>query len=342
MRFQYVTAGSGLAGASSVNAEARRRCLPRPSARGRSRFTRDVSGRGYTFPAPSPCSFIFRQSVVREMPSRRALSEMFPFRSASTRAMCARSTSARLHAAGYPWSNPATAGHPPRRPRPPIASVRRLPPRRQEERAAARAERRGQVLERDRVPLGEDHRALDRVLELAHVAGVVVAHEGDLRVRGEALTSLPSLTLKRSAKYAARMGMSSRRSRSGGSSRWNDIETVEEVLAERALARPSPSGSRIGRRDHADVDVRGSPRADRAHLARPPGRAAAAPGGEADISPTSSRKSVPPLGLLEQPAPVAVGAGERAAHVAEQLALDQVLGKRAGVDRQEDLVRARC
>ena len=54
----------------------------------------------YPLPAPRPYSFIFRQSVVREMPSRRALTETFPLSSASTRAMCDRSTSARLQAVG--------------------------------------------------------------------------------------------------------------------------------------------------------------------------------------------------------------------------------------------------
>ena len=49
------------------------------------------------------------------------------------------------------------------------------------------------------------------------------------------------------------------------------------------------------------------------------------PGG---ISPTSSRNSVPPFAASKRPAAVAVGAGEGAARVAEELALEQGLGQR--------------
>jgi hypothetical protein len=53
------------------------------------------------------------------------------------------------------------------------------------------------------------------------------------------------------------------------------------------------------------------------------------------ISPISSRKIVPPSATSNSPLLVAVGAGERAAHVAEQLRLEQRLGHRAAVDRDE-------
>ncbi len=45
-----------------------------------------------------------------------------------------------------------------------------------------------------------------------------------------------------------------------------------------------------------------------------------------EVSPISSRKIVPPFGLLEQPALLADRARERAALVAEQLRLEQRLG----------------
>ena len=52
----------------------------------------------------------------------------------------------------------------------------------------------------------------------------------------------------------------------------------------------------------------------------------------------SSRKSVPPSASSKQPTRSALRVGERALHVAEQLALEDALGQPAGVDR----ARAAC
>ena len=52
-------------------------------------------------------------------------------------------------------------------------------------------------------------------------------------------------------------------------------------------------------------------------------------------SPISSRNSVPPSAATNRPRFGGVGAGERAAHVAEQLALEQRADERAAVDRDE-------
>ena len=60
------------------------------------------------------------------------------------------------------------------------------------------------------------------------------------------------------------------------------------------------------------------------------------------IVPTSSRNSVPRLRLLDAALPVGDGARERAAHVAEQLGLEQRLGNRAAVDRDEALTAPRA
>ena len=119
--------------------------------------------------------------------------------------------------------------------------------------------------------------------------------------------------------------MSSRRSRSGGTAITNTLQPVEEVLAEAALAHRALEVA-VGRGDHAHVDA--SSRAS-----TPTGRTSPVSSTRSsrtcsagDISPISSRKSVPPSRLLEQPALVRDGAGERAAHVAEQLGLEQALG----------------
>ena len=52
-------------------------------------------------------------------------------------------------------------------------------------------------------------------------------------------------------------------------------------------------------------------------------------------SPISSRNSVPPLATSNRPDAVLVGPGERPFAMAEQLALDQVLGQCPAVDRHE-------
>ena len=53
------------------------------------------------------------------------------------------------------------------------------------------------------------------------------------------------------------------------------------------------------------------------------------------MSPISSRKIVPPWASAKRPSRVADRARERAAHVAEQLGLEQLLGDRAAVHRDE-------
>jgi hypothetical protein len=60
------------------------------------------------------------------------------------------------------------------------------------------------------------------------------------------------------------------------------------------------------------------------------------------ISPISSRKSVPPVRLLEEPALLAVRPREASALVAEELALEDRLGKGRAVDGDEGLGRARA
>ena len=51
--------------------------------------------------------------------------------------------------------------------------------------------------------------------------------------------------------------------------------------------------------------------------------------------PISSKKIVPAVGRLEEALLVGDGAGERAAHVAEEVRLEEVGRERAGVDRHE-------
>ena len=66
----------------------------------------------------------------------------------------------------------------------------------------------------------------------------------------------------------------------------------------------------------------------RARTAAPRGTGGASPAARAAGSPTSSRKTVPPRGGLEASRLVLPGAGERALHVPEELALEEMLGER--------------
>ena len=134
--------------------------------------------------------------------------------------------------------------------------------------------------------------------------------------------------------------MSSRRSRSGGSVDGDDVEAIEQILAEACrlhLRRRSRLVAAMMRTSTATL------------VSLPTGRKVRSCSTRSSLtcscsgsSPISSRKSVPPSALRKQPGAVGDGAGERAAHVAEQLALDQVLGNRAAVDGDEALVAARA
>ena len=100
----------------------------------------------------------------------------------------------------------------------------------------------------------------------------------------------------------------------------------------------------VGGGDDADVDLQRLLDRPPARRLAPRARAAPWPGSCRLMSPISSRNSVPPSAGLELAPPAAGGAGERAALVAEQLGLDQLLGDgravrprrtapRAGADR---------
>ena len=88
-----------------------------------------------------------------------------------------------------------------------------------------------------------------------------------------------------------------------------------------AMKRTSMAGERV--------------RADASHLAALDHAGAAWPGWTRGSSPISSRKMVPPCGLLEQATLVARRAGEGAPLVPEELALEQPFGQRRAVDGDE-------
>ena len=116
-------------------------------------------------------------------------------------------------------------------------------------------------------------------------------------------------------------------------------EAIEEVLAEPVgghLAAQVP----VARRHHSHVHPAHLGAADRSDCCRSPGPAADATAvgrGVLDLV----EEDGPAVGQAEQARVIAGGAGERALHVAEKLALEETFGQRAAVLDHEGVLRAR-
>ena len=99
--------------------------------------------------------------------------------------------------------------------------------------------------------------------QFAHVARPVVVHQQAHRALGDLAHGLPSSSLNTLRKWKASAGMSSRRSRSGGDVDREDVDAVEEILAERARGHHRLQVL-VGRGDQPDVGGLGAGVADRA------------------------------------------------------------------------------
>ena len=195
----------------------------------------------------------------------------------------------------------------------------------------------------DDVARRQDHRALDQVAQLAHVAGVVVGDAGCARSR--ARSARAGLRMR-----AAKTRQEVRRERQDvlapvAQRRHADVEHVEPVVEVEAegAALDLVGEILVGRGDDAarsTVRSRVPPRRRKVISSSTLSSLACVPAG---ISPISSRKSVPPSASSKRPRFVRLGVGEGAALVAEQLALEQALGHRRAVDLDErPVARARA
>ena len=129
------------------------------------------------------------------------------------------------------------------------------------------------------------------------------------------------------------MSTSSPRSRSGGQTDVHDVEPVVEILAE-AAALDLVLEDAVRRGDDADVDLLGLAVADAeddALLERAQQLHLEVERQLADL--VEEERAL--VGRLELAGPRRDGARERALHVAEELALDEVLGDGAAVDDDE-------
>ena len=184
-------------------------------------------------------------------------------------------------------------------------------------------------------------RALDHVLQLADVARPVVgARALDEASARRRRSSCRACAPPWPQSAATSRGMSSRRSRSGGSVDRKDVEPVVEVVAE-AARRPRALQVAVGRGDHAHVDAQTASCRRRARTRRSCSTRSSFAWASSGSSPTSSRNSVPPSASSKRPRRCCVRAGEGALLVAEELALDQLARHRGAVDLdQRPLARA--
>ena len=195
--------------------------------------------------------------------------------------------------------------------------------------------RQREVLDAQPVAAAQQHRALARVLQLAHVArprtpaklGQNLFGNLQLPCAGEARHESPHQRLDILGPLAQRRH-----------AHLHDVQAVEQVAAEPADVDQLGQHA-VGRRDHADVHRLGPVRPDRIddallqhaqHLGLHRRRKIA------DL--VEEQRS--PVGAHELPAAIAAGAGERPADVPEQLALEQLGRNRRARHRHERPARA--
>ena len=134
--------------------------------------------------------------------------------------------------------------------------------------------------------------------------------------------------------------MSSRPLAERRDARADDGEAEVEVLAEAALVDLALEVA-VRRRDDADVHATRLRLADAADLARLERAKELRLELERELADLVEEHGAA-VGRLERSGAIAVGAGEGAAHVTEELALDEVRADRAAVDDDERLLRARA
>ncbi len=157
-----------------------------------------------------------------------------------------------------------------------------------------------QVRQADSVPAAQDDAALDGVAQFADVAGPRIAGDGRARLGAERRDRLARLPGEEPQQMLRQRQDVARRSRSGGQHHLDDVEAIEQVLAE------SPRGGiggqvAVGGGQDADVAERASASRRRARTAAPAAAAAASAARRAADSPISSRNSVPPSAAATLP-----------------------------------------
>ena len=181
----------------------------------------------------------------------------------------------------------------------------------------------------DRLPAGEQRRALDHVLELAHVARPRVCAQRVPRALAQRRAPGEEMLGQRQDVVAA---FGQRRQ-----AHLDHVEAVVQVLAEQAVAHHGLQVG-VGRAQHAHLHVArlvGAQALEAAGVEHPQQLHLAAQRKVADLVEEQGAA----IGRFEAPRARLGGAGEGAALGAEQLGLDQLAGQRAAVHRHERAAR---
>ena len=185
-----------------------------------------------------------------------------------------------------------------------------------------------------------DRQRGDHVLQLAHVARPVIPRQRREHARARASARVPTRAAAARQKCSASSGMSSGRSRSGGTGcapRRADRTGPARKRPAAASARRSRLAAATSRTSTVRLNV--SPTRRTSCCCSTRSSFACARG---DSSATSSRNSVPPSASSNRPGAVGDRAGEGAARVAEQLRLEQLVGQRRAVDVAEPALAPRA
>ena len=276
---------------------------------------REESGR-----VQRPRRWRFRYRPFREMPSALATASTLPWCSRSAALIISPSMRARvgisLSCRSTAISRPLAGGVP-------------------EDRERAEDVLRDGVRQQRRVRLGEGDHAAHLVLQLADVAGPAIEQQPLHRFFGDAQLALLEFVGGAGDEVVDEAGdlvapLAQRRDREA-----DDVEAVEEVFAEPAVADGVLEVG-VGGGDDADVDGEGAGLAERRDFTRLEEAEQLGLEVEAELADFVEEEGAV-AGGADQAELIAVGAGEGAAAVAEQLAFEQVARDGGAVERDEGL-----
>src|SRR3990172_3611095 len=191
----------------------------------------------------------------------------------------------------------------------------------------------GQLPQRDGLALGQGHRALDDVLQLADVAGPVVLIQRGRGARGEALHLAGELAVVLADEVLYQKGDVVAALAQGGQRDGNHVQAVVQVLPEGALLHGLLQVP-VGGGDDPDVDLDGpgAPHPLDLPLLEGPEDLGL------QVQPHGAhlvQKQAPPRGQLELPHLGGDGPGEGPLLVAEELGFQQFRGDGGAVDGDE-------
>ena len=191
------------------------------------------------------------------------------------------------------------------------------------------------VAARDAPVHGASHgQSRDHVLQLAHVAGPGVAAKSAASASAPSTARLPGICQRLAPERRARAAARPRPDRAAAGTRMpHDRQPEPQVVTEAARAAASARGRLVAATTRTSIGAG-------AVLAEPPNLALLQHAQQLGLRPRRELADLveeqgAAVRLLEQPGTRPNRAGERAARVAEQLGLDELVGEGGAVDRGE-------